>query len=91
MSKESKLQEYLLQKKELYDQLLLYIDTENEFKGHFEKLINIINKQNIPCNITEFKLLIQLIIDISNNHYDFQHFLFKIKKKKKLNYLFIID
>lgn len=62
-------QEYIIHKKELYDKLMQLIEYESIYDDDFAILINFIKNQKIQKNANELKLLIGLLIDISNNHH----------------------
>ena len=72
-------QEYIIQKKELYSILIQFIENRND-EDYFQNLINIIETQKILENPKELKLLINLILDISNNHHRSDSFMAKIEQ-----------
>ena len=74
------IQNYIAEKKEMYEQLLLFIDNDTLNEVHFSELMQIINTQNIQNNTMEFKNLIQLIITISQNHQRSPSFYTKIER-----------
>lgn len=59
------MQEYIIQKKELYQQLFLFIDDENDDDDYYVDLINFLIKQKITESTSEMKLFIRLLINIS--------------------------
>ncbi|KAK8884645.1 hypothetical protein M9Y10_043763 [Tritrichomonas musculus] len=72
-------QEYIIQKKELYSILIQFIENRND-EDYFQNLINIIETQKILENPKELKLLINLILNISNNHHRSDSFMAKIEQ-----------
>lgn len=74
------LKDYIEEKKELYELVLQYIDDESDNKNVvFENLLKLIEKLNFNANHGEFRLLLHLIVQISNNHYRGTNFFAKIE------------
>lgn len=73
-------QDYIKEKKELYDHFLYFIEEENENENNFSKLIQNIQKHNYQENPEEFKSILHLINKVSSNHHRTTMFLQKIQK-----------
>ncbi len=74
------LKDYIEEKKELYELVIQYIDDESDDKNVvFENLIQLIEEINFDVNHSEFRLLLHLIVQISNNHYRGTNFFAKIE------------
>ena len=74
------IREYIDQLEEIYNQFLKFIDENDNDDQNFKDLINIIQTQKIQENRAEFKLLLILIANVSNNHFRSPNFFDKIKK-----------
>ena len=75
-----KVQEYLEIMKNMHQQILEYIDSENNLENDFETLENCFNNLSITQSRQKFKGLLHLIIDISNNHQRSPDFFKKVEK-----------
>lgn len=73
-------QEYINEKKELYDIFLIFLDEEDENEIHFNKFIQNIEKHKYQENPGEFKSILHLINEISSNHHRSSTFLEKIHR-----------
>lgn len=74
------LKDYIEEKKELYELVLQYIDDESDNKNVvFDNLLKLIEKLNFNANHGEFRLLLHLTVQISNNHYRGTNFFAKIE------------
>ena len=73
-------QKYISQKKELYDNFNQFIDEENNSEGDFEDLINFLKAEKYEENPDEFKIVLHLINNISNNHHNYPTFFEKIER-----------
>ena len=74
------IQEYVDQKKELNNALLKYIENDSEDQTEFKNIVQLINQQKIQENDTEFKLLLRIIISISQNHRRCPNFFSRIEQ-----------
>lgn len=72
--------EYIEKKKLVQKLLLHFIDCDINIEENVENFFNFINDQHVANDIYEFRLLISLIMKISNNHYRSKNFFFKIEK-----------
>lgn len=72
--------EYLSKKKIFQIAFMRYIDNEEDSEENFVNLCNLINEQKIKSDITEFRLFLRFIDNISSNHYRNKYFLSKIEK-----------
>ena len=54
------IQNYVVEKKELYEKLQIFIDNDDLARINFTNLMKIINKQSIQKDRNEFKLFIYL-------------------------------
>ena len=66
--------------KQLQNDILLYLDLDENVEDNFQNLMNFINNQNIKKDINEFRLFLHFINTISNYHYRTKNFLSKIEK-----------
>lgn len=73
---EFKLKKYIDEKKEYYDQILRFIDDENDY----DTLTNFLEKIDFTVSKYEFKLFFDLIISIANNHKRHPNFFNNISK-----------
>lgn len=80
---ESKIQEYIEAKKDLYTNLIDYIESEDETLN--TELINKLNQIKESETIEDKELLFNMIISISNNHH--RHFQFLKKIEELIKYL----
>lgn len=76
------IQQYVSQKKELYNYLMTFIDNENENEedDDFQNLISFIEKIELNNDINEFKAFIHLLSKITKNHQSNQLFFERIEK-----------
>lgn len=74
------IQKQLDKLKNLYPLVLDYIDNEEDLEEHNEKLCNFIKEQQFTKNGEEFKLILHLLVSLSNNHYRVPHFFEKIER-----------
>lgn len=73
-------QEYLSEKREIYDVLIQFIEDESENDYNFQELLDIFNRQKIQETEEELSLFFRLLVQISNNHHRFPIFFEKIKR-----------
>ncbi|KAK8834291.1 hypothetical protein M9Y10_033174 [Tritrichomonas musculus] len=66
--------------KEIQNILLDYLDNESESKEELEHFIKILKDQNIVDDKHDFKLLLQLLIKIVNNHQRIRNFISKTEQ-----------
>ena len=78
--KKIEFEDYIKQKKELYYQLLLYIENEAFSDENFQNLIRHINTQNTKENRQELREFFCLLLKISNNHFKSANFMNKIQR-----------
>ena len=64
----------------LYSLVLDFIDEEKDTEENFQNLNNLISEQKINENKSEFKTLLRLLVNLSNNHYRGKDFFEKIEK-----------
>ena len=74
------LQNYLTEQKELLDNFHQFIQEENDSEEDFLNLISYIKTKKYDENLEEFKLILYIINDISNNHHRYPTFFDKIEK-----------
>ena len=72
------IQRYFGRKKEVYDALFKFIESNYSADRYFENLIEIVQMQDIQNTREEFEKFIYLILNICNNHYRYAGFLNKI-------------
>lgn len=60
---------YIKQKKEFYELLLNFIDSEDEYIFDFQCLTNFFENSSILNNQEELNLILHLILIISENHH----------------------
>ena len=63
------IQKQLDKLKNLYPLVLDYIDNEEDLEEHYENLCNFIKEQQFTKNGEEFKLILHLLVYLSNIHY----------------------
>ena len=73
-------QEYFLQRKELYDSFLEYINDEDDNDVIFETFINNLSVDELQEDKEEFKSILYLINEISNHHHRYAGFMHKIER-----------
>ena len=71
------IQAYINQKREIYEKLLIFIESDDE-QDHFNQLIEKIKTYNIQKDWEELEQFLQLIVNISNNHHRKPDFFSKI-------------
>ena len=75
------IQEYVNQKKKIYDCLLEFIDCPNELEDEeFSKFKSIVEKTNTHRSRDEFYVVLQIIKFISYSHYRHPEFINRLKK-----------
>lgn len=70
-------QEYLSQKREIYDAIIQFIENED---SNIQDLIILLEKHKIQENLEESALFFRLIIYISNNHHRSLNFFNKFEE-----------
>ena len=73
-------QEYLKEKKEIYDILLKFLNCEGDEEYNVQNLFDILQKQNILKSKVEMTNFFRLLVKISNNYHRSPEFLQKIKQ-----------
>lgn len=66
--------------KDLQSKILDYVDKDEDMEENFEVLCNFVNEQKICKNEQYFIILLQLLVDISNNHHRTNNFFQKIER-----------
>lgn len=69
ISTENEIQGYINEKKDIYNTLMVFLETLTDEKVNFTNLIDSFDKYHIDADREEFKQFLQLIINISNNHH----------------------
>ncbi|KAK8886902.1 hypothetical protein M9Y10_037935 [Tritrichomonas musculus] len=77
---DTKFENYINQKKELYDFLLEYIENEEEDDYIFQNFIKYVEDSELLKDHEETKLLLRLILQISKYHYRTANFCGKIER-----------
>ena len=75
--------EYLDKNKEIQKQLLLFLDKEDNIEANYKNLIELFTNYKILDNYHEFKSLLYLLSNVSNNHYQTPCFNSKIEQLLK--------
>lgn len=73
------LEEFVGEMKNIQDVLLEFLEDESNDDGKYENLINLISTQRIINDQNEFKLLLQLINSIGNEHHRVPNFVSKLE------------
>lgn len=76
----NQVKKYLEKMKIIQENLLDYLDNEEDSDENFEKFQKIYNDQNIYDNKHELKLILYLLSNLSNNHHRTPHFYDKIDR-----------
>uniref|UniRef100_UPI002FE02BBD hypothetical protein n=1 Tax=Helicobacter typhlonius TaxID=76936 RepID=UPI002FE02BBD len=71
-------QKYLEDMYKIQDNLLDYLDDEEKDQEKFQSLISILDQMNIHNNQHDAKLILHLLLQISNNHHRNIYFMSKI-------------
>ena len=74
------LHKYLERKKEIQNNFLTLIEKDDYVEENYQSLIEIIDNQKIQKNQYELKLILYLIVKISNHHYRRPNFFNKIER-----------
>ena len=74
------IQEYINQKKSLYENLLSFINDEEDSDDYFRNLLENFQAQRLDQNREELKLLLYLLLKISKNHHRTPLFFEKIQR-----------
>ncbi|KAK8876474.1 hypothetical protein M9Y10_006688 [Tritrichomonas musculus] len=72
--------EFIAQKKELYAVILNFIENKNNSDDSSQETTNFLDTHQIRDNKEDMRLLLHLIVKITNNHHRDSNFLSKIKK-----------
>ena len=86
-------EEYLEKKKEIYNNLLEFLDNEEYTESNFKDLIDLFNNQAVHENKEDLDTLFRILISISNNHHRSTSFFTKIEQilllfKSQINQFF---
>ena len=74
------IQEYIEKKKELQEELITFLDNQNNEEENFTNLMNLIQDQQLQTDKHEMKIFLHIINQISNHHHRYFHFIEKIEK-----------
>ena len=84
-------EKYIENLKAIRDSLLIFLDNESNLEENYQNFNNLLIDQKVFENAFEIKSLLQLILNISNNHYRSATFFDKIDQViiyvGKLNFL----
>ena len=72
--------EYIDKNKEIQNELLLFLDKEDEIEENYQNLHKLITSYKIIDNEHELKSFLYLITNICNNHYQTPSFISKIER-----------
>ena len=73
-------QQYINKKVELYDLLLIFIESSDDDDSDYRNLLDFFNKEEYQANKEKLELFLRLIANIANNHHRESNFFTKIIK-----------
>ena len=78
------IQEYLEKIKKIYNCTLEFIESNEDMEENYHNIINIIENQNIQNNQSDFKIFLNILSNISDNHHRTPYLFNKIERFIKL-------